>query len=61
MQDGFKVAETLLVKTKKLSGRPALLLKAEIETVKEPKQRLDDLSTCCASITESVFAFLEHA
>ena len=35
MQDGFKVAETLLVKTKKLSGRPALLLKAEIETAKE--------------------------
>ena len=37
MQDGFKIAETFLVKTKKLSGRLALVLKAEVEILKEPK------------------------
>jgi hypothetical protein len=37
MQDGFKIAETLLVKTKKLSGRPVLFSKAESETAKKPE------------------------
>ena len=59
MQDGFEVAETLLINTKEPSRRPTPLSRAEIRLRREPEVALGR-PVFCAPAAESASAFPEH-